>query len=176
MSRMFVTLAIVSTTAVAALVPAPGTAGNGNPNWTNSPVQGPSPNTDHEVENTEGGECPGNINGAGFGGVALGGRQGAVVDVILKNQSDTEMIKSETYEPDENGDWGGTFEIPGGLDPGVYPLEALCAFPVPPAPAGFGGPVVLGGEVLFAYAERSYTVIEEAEEPTPVEAEVTLTG
>lgn len=165
--------------ALATFLPQVGTAGPPppNPNWTNDPTEGPSPNTDHTVRNEAGGEC-GGLRAAGPA-VVFGGVTDFEVLVRLRNQSDTDTLASESYEPDVDGDWSGDFDIPPGLDPGVYPLEALCLIVEgnDTETAGIGGPVTLQGESLqFPYEDRSYTVVAKTKKAKAVEAEVSFTG
>jgi hypothetical protein len=166
--------------ALAALLPRVGMAGPPppNPNWTNSPTTGPSPNLTHVVDSTDGGECQ--IAARGFGGgVVIGQPLTVFAQVLLYDTDGVTVLDSQTYSPDGDGDWAGVFEIPSGLDPGVYPLKANCRGGQNGLEsAGIGGPpVALGGlPVLFTYTDRSYTVPDESEPAGAVEAEASFTG
>jgi hypothetical protein len=167
------------TVALGALLPSTGTATARNPNWTNSPASGPSPNASHTVGNLDGGECPPEVSPRGFGPVVLGGAN-FFAEVTLRNEADTADLVVNDYAADQM-DWGGVLAIPAGLSPGTYPLRARCVSTVPQGESGgFGGPAVLGGEAstLFVYGDRSYIVVEEEESDpaTPVQGEVAFTG
>lgn len=160
-------------------LPGTGLAGEPNPNWFNSPTSGPSPNTSHVVGNTDGGECEVTTRLEPQGLSVTGGILVATVQVTLVVPGDD---PTENYQP-VDGDWGGPFDIPEGLDPGTYPLTAECLFLEPPerteAAALFGAPIILGGgQGGFDYADRSYTVVapDPSDPADPVESEVDFTG
>jgi len=176
--KMFAVAALVLGLAAGSSLPV-GAGAIPQPDWTNSPTQGPSPNPDHEVA---GDGCFIRIGVIESGGLTvLGGEQGGpvgipgVVTVTLHDPDTDVILADEQYPADETGgDWGGDFPIPAGLDPDTYPLRAECDFPSAPASAG-GAPLILGG-LDFDYEERSYTVIGQRQPGDPVDVEPTFTG
>ncbi|HVL81506.1 MAG TPA: hypothetical protein VM840_07945 [Actinomycetota bacterium] len=184
--RWSMMLAGLLVVAVAATLPAG--AGTPNPNWFNEPVQGPSPNASHVVGNEDGGECAQGLGGAGI--TLLGGREivpGRVVVELMDKDAPDESLDPPVvreYAADADGDWGatrgaghGAFPIPAGLEPGEYPLRALCASEEV-VPFSAGG-IVLGQvpDFLFSYETRSYTVIAQRRPDDPVRTDdLTFTG
>ena len=155
-------LALSSTTLVLAMI-TPADAGAA---WENEPQKGPSPNNSHEVSG-EGCPAVSRVEPSGFGSSVLGGIQPLGVNVTLRDPSDTDTLKTEHFdiEDQSTGSWGGTFEIPEGLAPGVYPLKARC-LGIATERAGIGS-VVLGGENPgeFDYPDLSYTVVSWTNSP-----------
>ena len=187
--RWLQALAALFVLTVSATLPAG--AGGFNPNWFNAPEQGPSPNASHVVGNEEGGECGEEI----FAGSLLAGGE-PIEPIFVPGTVRVELREREAphdpldppvvheYEADAEGDWGagrsaalGLFPIPAGLEPGEYPLYAICERELNGGPFAAGLSVLgQGEEFIFEYEPRSYTVIAQRRPDRPVELEPTFTG
>ena len=133
MPRRPIVLALLLLLATSA---APGFAGGQEPTWERSPGEGPAPNTI---------QVSGTLCRVNPGDQLVPGE--AVVELFQENGDPFDPRVQQTYMADDEGDWSGQFVIPAGLDPGEYPLRALCRSP--------GGGPGLG----FDYEPSSYRVL-----------------